>query len=159
MRNFIVYALQHNHPLNMKRHLILSILVTVVVIGCSTPQVEIPPQVIRQQAPIYPADLVDRGIDGMVLVGFVVDIQGVPRDPFILQSTRREFEAPAIAAVQEWRFKPATVDGTPVNTRMTVPISFHVEEMAPEKAAEPARTTVTPPAGAGDRASGARGAL
>jgi TonB family protein len=118
----------------MKRHLLVWNLVAVGIMGCSTPQVRIPPQVTYQVPPIYPADLIGRGIAGEVLVGFVVDTRGVPLDPFIFRSTRREFEAPAIAAVQEWRFKPGTLDGKPVNTKMTVPIVFSFEDEKPNKA-------------------------
>ena len=141
----------------MKRYL-LSILVAVAVGACSTPQVRIPPQVIHQIQPIYPADLVGRGITGEVLVGFVVDTRGVPVDAFILRSTRREFDAPAIAAVQEWRFKPATVDGRPVNTRMTVPIVFQFEETAPNQPPLQTTTRGTPAAASSAEATEARGA-
>jgi len=48
------------------------------------------------------------------------------RNPVVATSTGPEFEDPAIQAVSRWKFKPATVNGKPVNTRLRVPIAFQM---------------------------------
>jgi protein TonB len=64
------------------------------------------------------------GISGEVKVGLVVDATGVPREPYVVSSTNKAFEAVAVMAVSKWRFTPGTVDGVPVNTRMIIPMVF-----------------------------------
>jgi TonB family protein len=108
----------------MKPHLLIIMLVAVAVVGYSDPEIRTPPQVTYQPPPIYPAGLRSKGISGRVVVGFIVDVRGVPADLFIMQSSRREFDLPAVVAVRAWRFKPGTLNGKPVNTKMSVPMIF-----------------------------------
>ncbi len=83
-----------------------------------------PPQAIKRVNPEYPWALRLNGNKGDVVLEFVVDSTGEVRNPSIVQSTHPEFEAPAIEALLKWKFKPAIVDGRPVNTRMRQPIHF-----------------------------------
>ena len=50
----------------------------------------------------------------------------VPQNLAMVTSSRTEFVAPALAAVARWRFRPATMEGRPVATRMEVPVSFEL---------------------------------
>ena len=85
-----------------------------------------PPRIIprSQKQPIYPRAMATSGIEGRVLIAFVVDKEGRVKDPVVDHSNNPAFDQPAIECVLEWRFEPATVDGEPVNTRMSVPIIF-----------------------------------
>ena len=74
--------------------------------------------------PVYPFEMKRAGIQGEVLVGFIVDANGDVRDAFAVRSTQREFENEAIKAVMKWKFKPGKKGGTSVNTRMQLPIAF-----------------------------------
>jgi TonB family protein len=69
------------------------------------------------------------GINGNVLVGFVVDVHGNVQDPVVLTSNNPGFEDAAIRAVSQWKFKPATVNGKPVNTSLRVPIVFRMGDL------------------------------
>jgi TonB family protein len=82
------------------------------------------PQVVKRVIPEYPWALRLSGNKGDVMLEFVVDSTGEVRNLMIIQSTHPEFEAPAIEALLKWKFKPAVVDGRPVNTRMRQPIQF-----------------------------------
>jgi protein TonB len=64
------------------------------------------------------------GVTGAVTVVFTVDTEGNVRDAKILRSTQREFEASALQAVLQWKFKPGKRAGRVVNTRMSLPIEF-----------------------------------
>jgi len=64
------------------------------------------------------------GIEGTVTVGFICDVDGNVRDAYVLNSTHREFDAPAVQAVSNWKFRPGKRGGKTVNTRMSVPIVF-----------------------------------
>jgi protein TonB len=77
-----------------------------------------------QQQPIYPYEMRRAGITGEVNVGFIVDINGDVRDAYVMNSTHREFEVPAVQAVSKWKFRPGRRGGRAVNTRMSVPIVF-----------------------------------
>lgn len=78
-----------------------------------------------QQPPTYPAGLARDGINGRVLVRFVVGKDGFVRNAVVRESTRSEFEAPAILAVSCWRFAP--LDGTDsINTE--IPLLFTVND-------------------------------
>lgn len=77
-----------------------------------------------QQNPIYPYEMRRAGITGEVNIGFIVDSNGDVRDAYVINSTHREFEAPAVQAVSKWKFRPGRRGGRAVNTRMSVPIVF-----------------------------------
>ncbi len=81
-----------------------------------------------QQKPIYPYEMQREGMNGEVNVGFIVDLNGDVRDAYVMNSTRREFEAAAVQAVSKWKFRPGRKGGRPVNTRMSVPVVFNIQD-------------------------------
>ncbi len=87
-----------------------------------------------QKQPIYPRAMATSGIEGRVLVVFVVDKEGRVRNPVVDNSNNPAFDEPAIECVLKWKFEPATVDGEPVNTRMSVPIIFGFDRVHGQEA-------------------------
>lgn len=81
-----------------------------------------------QSQPQYPFEMRRAGIEGQVLVGFIVDSKGMVREAYPIRSTHREFEAPAVQAVSKWRFRPGKKGGRAVNTRMQIPIVFSITD-------------------------------
>ena len=81
-----------------------------------------------QAKPVYPFEMRRAGITGQVVVGFIVDSNGIVQNAYAVSSTQREFEAAAIQAVSKWKFKPGRKGGRSVNTRMQVPIVFSISE-------------------------------
>lgn len=77
-----------------------------------------------QARPVYPSEMRRAGVNGQVIVGFIVDAQGNVRDAQSVRSTHRDFETAAIEAVMKWKFRPGKKGGVAVNTRMQVPIGF-----------------------------------
>jgi protein TonB len=57
-----------------------------------------------------------------VKVEFVVDTTGRTTDISIKSASDRGFAAAVIAAVKEWRFSPALHNGTPVATKVVLPV-------------------------------------
>ncbi len=84
-------------------------------------RVRVPPQ--------YPFEMKRAGIEGEVVVEFIVDTNGDVRNPFVVRSTQREFDAAAIQAVSKWKFRPGRKGGRAVNTsRVQQPITFKINE-------------------------------
>jgi len=81
-----------------------------------------------QSNPIYPFEMRRAGIEGQVLVGFIVDSKGSVREAYSISSSHREFESAAVQAVAKWRFRPGKKGGRAVNTRMQVPIVFSITD-------------------------------
>lgn len=77
-----------------------------------------------QAKPAYPFEMRRAGINGEVTIQFIVDTNGDVRDPFVVKSSQREFEASALQAVSKWKFRPGRRGGRAVNTRMVVPMVF-----------------------------------
>ncbi|RME91660.1 MAG: energy transducer TonB [Verrucomicrobia bacterium] len=87
---------------------------------------EKPPELLSVVPPNYPPALRKAGIEGRVVVVFVLDEEGRVQDPRIESSTRPEFEAPALEAIRRWRFRPGMKDGRPVRTYLRQPIRFAI---------------------------------
>jgi protein TonB len=79
-----------------------------------------------QPGPRYPMALKRAGITGSTTLRFIVDSSGDVRDPIVVSSTHREFEAPAIEAVLKWKFRPGKKGSQVVNTRMEGEIEFRL---------------------------------
>ena len=81
-----------------------------------------------QAKPTYPFEMRRAGINGEVIVLFVVDTNGDVRDASVVRSTQREFEAAALQAVLKWKWKPGRKGGKAVAVRMQIPIVFNIND-------------------------------
>ena len=82
------------------------------------------PRAVYQPAPVYPAALRSRKIDGVVTVIFVVDANGKVANAKVEKSTDPAFDKPALDAVRKWKFEPAMKEGRKVSAKMRAPIRF-----------------------------------
>lgn len=85
-----------------------------------------PPHPVRRMQPIYPAQLRSNGIQGDVLVMFVVRSDGTVTNIEILRSTHREFSDSVKRSVKKWFFQPGEKDGQAVHTRVRQAIPFRI---------------------------------
>lgn len=93
-------------------------------------------------APIYPDRALNEGIEGHVLLEFVVTETGAVRDAVVLEANPSGvFEQAALKAVAKFKYKPRIVDGRPVETTgVRNRIAFEIsddEETPSEAKAEP----------------------
>jgi protein TonB len=79
---------------------------------------------VRTAAPEYPYELKRDGISGVVTVVFSVDEKGNVIDPAVQKSSNKGFEQAALTAIAKWKFKPAMQDGTPIKTKLAIPLQF-----------------------------------
>jgi protein TonB len=84
------------------------------------------PEAVSQVAPTYPAELRKAKVEGSVTLIFVLDETGRVEDPRVENSSRAEFEKPALEAIRKWRFRPGEKDGQAVRTYIRVPMRFRV---------------------------------
>ncbi|MGQ2966761.1 TonB family protein [Methylophilus sp.] len=76
--------------------------------------------------PVYPAELADKGVKGTVLVEFYIDKEGTVQFPHALKSDNEELTWLALTAVARWQFYPPLVKGAAVDTVVTVPVAFNL---------------------------------
>jgi len=91
-------------------------------------KVDVKPVPTKTPPPDYPYELKRQGIAGVVAVSVVIDESGDVISCTATKSSNVDFEAPALAAVKKWKFKPAQKDGAPVKMKVTIPIRFSIEE-------------------------------
>lgn len=64
------------------------------------------------------------GIEGNVIVEITIDAQGIVVDTKVLQGLGHGIEEKVVAAVRNWRFRPATVDGVATPSQQDVYFHF-----------------------------------
>ena len=84
-----------------------------------------PPKALSTSAPVYPESAKAAKIEGIAVIETVIDESGRVRQPKIkATSGDKDLDKAAIDAVSQWTFKPATLDGKPVEVYYTLTIRF-----------------------------------
>lgn len=91
-------------------------------------ELDVLPTLRNAEVPIYPPEMRRAGLEGMVLVEFVVDRNGRVSEPRVIRSNNPYFERPALNAVRRWTFKPGQKGGRAANTRIQQTITFNLED-------------------------------
>ncbi|MCI0536786.1 MAG: energy transducer TonB, partial [Verrucomicrobiales bacterium] len=84
------------------------------------------PEAVSQIPPTYPPELRKARIEGSVTLVFVLSEEGRVEEPRVENSSRPEFEKPALEAIRKWRFRPGMKDGQAVRTYIRIPMKFRV---------------------------------
>ncbi|HTW81882.1 MAG TPA: energy transducer TonB [Terracidiphilus sp.] len=63
---------------------------------------------------------------GICMITVVVDAQGIPRNPVVIQPLGEGLDEKALEAIPHYRFKPGMKDGHPVATRITIEVNFRL---------------------------------
>jgi protein TonB len=78
-------------------------------------------------APEYPAAARAAREQGTVMISVEIDVKGRPQSVQLARSSGfKDLDAAAVRAVRRWRFKPATMGGIAVPTRIQVPVQFQL---------------------------------
>lgn len=85
------------------------------------------PVVLREVKPNYPESVKKEGIHGIVTLSAVVKKDGTVGDVTVKKSLHPELDAEAVKAMKQWRFRPGTREGKPVDVAVDVEISFTVD--------------------------------
>jgi protein TonB len=85
-----------------------------------------PPQVISKAEPTYPEAARKARMEGIVILEAIITAQGNVEDVKVLKSVNPLLDASAVRAVQQWKYKPATLNGRAVRVYLTVTITFNL---------------------------------
>jgi TonB family protein len=85
----------------------------------STPQFKAP-EIVSAAEAVYPVNAVN---GGTVVLNVAVSERGEIQDVKVVRDVPG-FTAPALAAIKQWKFRPATLDGKPVAAVIPVAFSF-----------------------------------
>jgi periplasmic protein TonB len=90
-------------------------------------QVERKPRVLRPITPIYPFQATVNGIEGRVVLRFIVDENGEVKNPVVVKAEPEGvFEEAALAAIVKYRFIPATIGNRKVKCIAVLPVGFKI---------------------------------
>lgn len=89
--------------------------------------------------PVYPEEMRKARLEGRVILQAVIDPSGTVRQVELLSSDHSAFSESAIAALEQWRYEPATLEGEPVEVFFTIVIEFDLrngKKATPEEGGE-----------------------
>ena len=84
------------------------------------------PEILRQVKPVYSEQARKAGTRGTVIVEAIIDDEGCVRNIRPLQELPDGLTEAAMAAVGQWVFSPATLEGRPVKVYYVLTINFQV---------------------------------
>ena len=87
----------------------------------------IPPELVEDTPPLYTESAFDRGIEGRVILRIIIRKDGLIGAVRLHQTLETGLDSAAIAAVRTWKFKPASVDGAPINVLADVEVDFSLQ--------------------------------
>ncbi|MEA4867208.1 MAG: TonB family protein [Rikenellaceae bacterium] len=77
----------------------------------------------------YPQEAIDLGIQGRVVVDFVVERDGTVTDAQVTKSVHHLLDAEALRVIMvSPKWKPATINGKPVRVKISVPVEFKLRK-------------------------------
>jgi len=82
------------------------------------------PVVISRVEPLYPEEARKARIMGIVIVEAIIDRNGVVKNASVLKPLPFGLDQAALDSVKQWKFKPATLNGQPVDVIFNLTINF-----------------------------------
>jgi TonB family protein len=92
-----------------------------------------PPKLVKQVEPVYPAEARKAGIEGVVILEATTDLYGRVAGVKILRSIPPLDQA-AVDALKQWVYEPMVVDGKPRPVTFTVTLQFTLDDEKDPKA-------------------------
>ena len=86
------------------------------------------PVLVKEVKPVYTDDARQRKVQGSVELSAVVRADGSVGDTKVTRSLDPGLDQEAIKAAKQWRFKPGTREGKPVNVRVNIEMTFTLRE-------------------------------
>ncbi|MFC5568855.1 energy transducer TonB [Lysobacter yangpyeongensis] len=84
--------------------------------------------------PDYPPELACRQVGGTAVLNVALAANGYPvRIDIVTSSGNKTLDDAAVAAVHDWKFRPATLRGKPTTSRLQVPVTFTPPNPPPDE--------------------------
>ncbi|MBF5043039.1 TonB family protein [Aggregicoccus sp. 17bor-14] len=93
-----------------------------------------PPAIVRQVEAAYPPEALQQQLSGTVQLQVDISETGAVTDVQVLEPAGHGFDEAAVAAVRQFQFSPAEVDGVPAPVRITYAYQFVWREVPPAEA-------------------------
>ncbi len=88
-----------------------------------------PPRKLESAAPVYPPTMRDAGLEGLVPMEALIDLDGRVTSVRVLSAqVHPELVRAAEEAVRQWVYSPTLLNGTPVEVQMTVWVTFKLQD-------------------------------
>ena len=81
---------------------------------------------VQRVAPVYPPLAVEARLQGDVLVNATIGTDGIPKDLKVIRGDQRLVTS-ALAAIRQWRYRPATLAGRAIETQTVVTVTFQLK--------------------------------
>jgi len=94
-----------------------------------------PPVLLFKKEPPYTPEALKAQLQGAVVLSLTIGADGQGRVVTVLQSLGLGLDQNAVAAVEQWKFKPATLNGQPVDCPATVEMDFRLVHSQAQQAA------------------------
>lgn len=86
-----------------------------------------PARLLKNPSPVYPADAVEKGIEGLVVLRVTITVDGHAAAVSIAESSGYpSLDQAAREAVRNWQFQPASRDGESVKWTARLPVRFRL---------------------------------
>ncbi len=82
------------------------------------------PEIVHSVDPVYPPSLKKLAVSGVVIVETVIKGEGGMETTRVISSDHEMFTAAVVEALAQWQFKPARLNGEPVDAAMTLTVVF-----------------------------------
>lgn len=83
------------------------------------------PRALRRIAPIWPADVLNERVSGVVRARILIDEKGNASVLEIIETPDSRLNVPVRKAIEQWRFEPPMKDGEDVNAQYIQPIELN----------------------------------
>jgi TonB family protein len=87
------------------------------------------PEPVRKVDPLYPATLRSDRVEGVVILHAIIRSDGSVGDVRVLEGFNDQLDANARAALEQWRFRPGTRNGVPVDVEAVIRVPFRVPRL------------------------------
>jgi TonB family protein len=84
------------------------------------------PAPIHSPNPLYSKEARKAKIEGTVVLGAIVDVDGRPHNIHVIRYLGHGLDEQAIETLKQWTFEPGTTDGAPVPVLISVEMAFHL---------------------------------
>jgi protein TonB len=84
------------------------------------------PLLLLKIEPGYPEAARKARMEGVVILEAIITADGSVQDVKVLKSVNPLLDASAVRAVQQWRYRPATLNGRAVRVYLTVTVTFNL---------------------------------